>query len=431
MDPADAYVRLYDALKGTAGSDLDDWSQEPDVDEAAEQVCEVVLADPNGLLPDHWIPADLAPKPELLAVLLGLDLAMVHARIDADRPDFRTLGYLRSRLQMTGRLNDSTSGTLLFRHRRSGRPIGAPQTLDDLLHLVRIPSGSNIHVEPLSEADDLPDPGLSDDAEGEDPPTPPPIQLAQLPFLAEADDLRWGDVKLQKRSYYTVQPDSSRLRGQPSDAVIALDNCGANVAVLPEASLDDDLLREWQEAVDNGPSPEKTRLAWLLIGTGPVTRVGGASAGDGRRSPNRAVLLTRKGKVLLTQDKQRGFPLPPQKQKDYGLRIGEPPPVHRDEYIATVTDLSLVDSRYGRFGVHICEDVGWHDMRGDVITAGVTHLFVPVLAAPIQDLGWQAQAAMELVKEAGTDVAVSNGLAVLSGEVVNGETGLGRGILNG
>lgn len=262
-------------------------------------------------------------------------------------------------------------------------------------------------MEPLAEADDLPDPGLNDDNQSEDPPTPPPIELAQLPFLAEPDDLQWGDVNGRRSKYYTVQPHRSRLRVQPGAAVTALCGCGASVAVLPEASLDGDLLVNWREALRNGPTSGDAGLSWLLIGTGPI---GPPAHGD--RYHNRAVLLSRKGEVLLAQDKQRGFPLPPEKQKDYGLHIGPPPPVHRDEYIAQGTGLSLVESRYGRFGVHICEDVGWHRMRGDVITAGVTHLFVPVLSAPIRTAGWQAQMAMELVKEAGTDVAVSNGLAI-------------------
>jgi hypothetical protein len=410
MDPADAYVRLYDALKPTPGSDLDAWSQEPRVDEVALRVCAEILDDPDGQLPETWIAADLAPGPELLAVLLGLDLALENARPDTDHPNLRSLDYLRTRLETFGRLNsDDTRGTLLFRHRRgTGRPFNAPQTLDDLLHLIRIPSGSNIHVDVLREADDLPDHGLHPQ---EDPSvtTLLGVELAQLPLLAEASDLIWEARSLPKRDYYTVRPDNSRLRSRVSAALEALDGSGADLAFLPEASLDDDLLTEWRDALRSRPDPA-TGPAWLLVGTGPVLTHGEKSSDD--RRPNRAVLLNRLGNPLLVQDKQRGFTLTAEQQENYCLQIGDPPPVMRSEHHAQGTGLSLIESRHGRFGVHICEDIGWHEVRGAAMAAGVTHLLVPVLAAPIAERGWQKQAAMELVREAGTDVAVSNGLAI-------------------
>ncbi|WP_406467789.1 hypothetical protein [Streptomyces sp. NBC_01594] len=410
MDPADAYVRLYDALNLTAGSDLDDWDQEPGVDEIALRVCAEILDDPDGQLRDKWVESGLAPRPELLGVLLGLDLVMEAVHPNTDFLDGRSLDYLRTRLEMFGRLNsDETYGALLFRHRHgAGRPFHVPQKLDDLLSLIRIPASSNIHVDVLREADDLPDPGLHPE---DDPSvmTSPRIELAQLPFLAEANDLIWEARSLRKRNYYTVQPDSSRMKAHISAALAALDDSGASLAFLPEASLDDDILTAWRDALRTRPDPT-AGPTWLMVGTGPVLAHGTRSSRD--RRPNRAVLLNRRGDPLLIQDKQRGFTLTPKQQNDYGLRIGEPPPVMRGEYHVQATGLSLIESRYGRFGIHICEDVGWHEMRGAVIAAGVTHLLVPVLAAPIADQGWQEQAAMDLVKEAGTDVAVSNGLAI-------------------
>lgn len=400
MDPADAYVEIYDTLRGCAAGLLSDWSENAAVKSAAEQVRRDVEAD--GELSERWLPGATGhPSPELLGVLLGLDRALLNANGEADALSTRTLGYLRSRLQIHGRLNDGTSGSLLFRRARSARPNTEPQTLGDFLNLVRVPASARVHIVPVAEVLDLPDRGV---ANSEELDVLPRLPVAQFPMLAERADLRWRQLNNNGRKFYSVGPDDS-LSAHVSDVLAAADASGAVLALLPEASLSDHLVRSWRDTLANTPRPDDSQLTWLMVGTGPVTEVGGPATCN--RPTNRAVLLHRRGDVLLTQDKQRGFTFTAGQQTEYEIDLGGT----RDEYLAQGTSLALLEARYGRFGVLICEDADQHSPQSDIIAVGATHLLVPILAAAMWDQGWQAVAAKRFVMEAGTDVAVCNGVA--------------------
>lgn len=413
MDPADAYVELYDALTDCSGSSICDWWQDQDTKDLGDRVCNDVLT--QGDLPDHWMPASRpaqSDQPALkrcLGILRGLDIALGSVADETDALRYDELRYLRYRLRFQGRLNQATSGSLVFRRARPCRPSTTAQTLVDALSLIRIPPhvSVRVHINPVMAVDDLPDLETLDNMDAELEPLPP-IPVAQLPMLAEGDDLIWEKIDRASGRFYTVAPNSARLQGRPVDALAALDDSDAVLALLPEACVDDDLAEEWQDVLRNHPAPSHSRLAWLLIGTGPLTPTKGPGI-TGRR-PNRAVLMTRAGKILLTQDKQRGFTFTAGQQREYGVAaLGR---TTRDEHIDLGTDFKALESRYGRFGIHICEDLGRHDLQSDVIASGVTHLMVPVLAAAMHDEGWQANAAESLVIAAGTSVAVTNGLAI-------------------
>ncbi|GHF99996.1 hypothetical protein GCM10018777_08170 [Streptomyces albogriseolus] len=413
MDPADAYVELYDLLTLCSGSSLADWSREDETLALIDQVCCEVLA--QGELPDGWMPAELpqqSDQPALrrcLGILLGLDSALDSAALETDVLPYDELRYLRYRMRLHGRLNQATSGSLVVRRARPFRPSTAAQNLADLLSFIRIPShvSARVQIHVVTSVNDLPDlePVISTDPELE---PLPPIPVAQMPMLADGEDLVWEKLDRPAGQFYTVAPKTTRLRERILDALTALDDSDAVLGLLPEACIDDSLAREWQEVLRNHPPPSHSRLTWLLIGTGPLTRSGGLGLTD--RRPNRAVLLTRAGKVLMTQDKQHGFTFTAGQQQTYGVTaLGH---TTRDEHIDSGTDFRALESRYGRFGLNICEDLGRHDVQSDVIASGVTHLMVPVLAAAMHDKGWQAQAAQTLVIEAGTAVAVTNGLAI-------------------
>jgi hypothetical protein len=402
MDPADAYVQLFDVLKdNTSGDVVIDWSEQMSVKTLTDQTCADV--ETTGYLPDNGMPANLEATPKALGILLGLDRAFAHAAMDDSFAD-SLLSYLLVRFRMSGRLNEQTDGTLLFRRTRPSRPSAAPQVLDDLLNLVRIraPRSEHIHVAWVREENDLPDLDRLHES-GQELEGLPPLPIAQLPMLAEKDDLLWNTIDDQ---YFTVAPRSSRLREELPRALEALDNSGAVIALLPEASLDDGLIEEWRDLLRRVPCPKGSQLTWLLVGTGPVSAVGKLL--PDRRPANRAVLLNRRGDLMLTQDKQAVFCFTAEQQQACGVDLGGT----RDEYLAQGDEVALLESRYGRFGVLVCEDLGHHLMQGDMIAAGVTHLFVPVLAAAMWEKGWQAQAAQILVQEAGADAAVSNGLAI-------------------
>jgi predicted amidohydrolase len=409
MDPADAFVKAYDLLLAINADTLSDWSVTESVQANARRV-QAEVQD-TGQLPETWMPSTLRATPTLFSVLLGLDLALLQASREGGWLGVRTLDYLQVRFEMNGRLNEETTGILLFKRSSCLRPNDDAERLDDFLHLLRLPPqhSANTHVVPVSELYDLPDVERMYEA-GELAPLPP-LVIAQLPFLAGASDLRWAIVDEPHGNFYNVAPNSERLGKYLHQALDTLDHSGAVLALLPEASLDDDLVEKWCELLKRTARPEESALTWLLIGTGPVRKVGPALSG--RRRPNRAVLVHRSGNrhPLLTQDKHSGFCFTSEKQKEYGVdrHLGG---VKRDEWIPHDRSLTVLESRRGRFGVQICEDFGRPDRRQHITAAGVTHLIVPVLAAAMWEDGWQARAGEALGIDVGTKAAVSNSLAI-------------------
>ncbi|ONI75130.1 hypothetical protein ALI144C_41005 [Actinosynnema sp. ALI-1.44] len=406
MDPADAYVKLYDLLRAVDASVLSDWSDSEHVGEIADQVRLCVERDGN--LSEQLLPDPLIESPGVFGVLLGLDLALLHASKEMDSLAFNPLDRLRTRLTLTGRLNDQTSGFLMFKRASSLRPNEDPEHLDDFLNLIRVPGyeSADLNVHFVPELYDLPDMEAIVDA-GELG-SPPPLTVAQLPFLAEPEDVEWKTINARS-AFYTTAPVSERLLPHLSQALRALDESGAVLGVLPEASLDDALLDKWCELLEATPRPDGGLLTWILLGSGPVRSVGPSLQSS--RPPNRAVLVHRSGRsrLLLTQDKQFGFAFTVDKQHEYRVGLGD---VKRDEFIPHVHQLNLLESRLGRFGVQICEDLGRPERHHSVTTAGVTHLVVPVLAASMWNQGWQARAGETLGVRCGMKVVVSNSLAI-------------------
>nr|WP_042191390.1 hypothetical protein [Kibdelosporangium sp. MJ126-NF4]CEL20048.1 hypothetical protein [Kibdelosporangium sp. MJ126-NF4]CTQ97272.1 hypothetical protein [Kibdelosporangium sp. MJ126-NF4] len=407
MDPADAYVKLYDLLRTVDASVLSDWSDTEQAREIADQVRLEVERD--GSLSARVLPDPLIESPGVFAVLLGLDLALLHASKEMDTLAFNPLDGLRTRLTMTGRLNDETSGFLVFKRSVSLRPNEDPEHLDDFLNLIRVSpyDSADLHMQYVPELYDLPDMEAISDAE--ELGSPPPLTVAQLPFLAEPDDVRWRTFDTRAGFYYSTMPDSERLLPHLTDALTALDDSGAVLGILPESCLDDTLFGKWCELLESTPRPESSSLTWIVLGSGPVSRAGPSLQSN--RPPNRAVLVHRSGRarLLLTQDKQSGFTFTVDKQHEYRVDLGD---VKRDEYIPHVHQLTLLESRLGRFGIQICEDLGRPERHQRLTAAGVTHLVVPVLAAAMWNQGWQARAGETLGVRSGMKVVVSNGLAI-------------------
>lgn len=410
MDAADAYIELYDVLDDCAQPSLITWATSEVAEAVASEACSAVEAE--GKVPEEgwgrWLPNGPARTEQAMGVLLGLDRALLNADPARDALTCRALGELRSRLAIYGRLNsDQGKGILLFRRATPHRPNIEPQSLDGFLNLIRIsaPVAARLSVRLVPEVDDLPD--LEDNRqEGELQPVPQ-LPVAQLPMLAEPADLIWDRIDAPPcLKHYSVRPSSSELAEHVPQALDQLDSSGAVLALLPEAALDDDLLAAWRFALGNTPCPKESHLTWLLLGTGPVANEGPHISGP--RPPNRAVLVHRNGHLLLTQDKQRGFCFTKEQQRKYGVDLG----YNRDEYITQGQRTSLLESRHGRFAVHICEDLNRADLQWEIIKSGTTHLMVPVLAAAMWAEGWQAQSAFRLAEESGTDVAISNGLAI-------------------
>ncbi|MCS7476909.1 hypothetical protein ACFFQW_01405 [Umezawaea endophytica] len=406
MDPADAFVNLYDRLHHVHADLLTEWSTVDEVQDIAGRVrLEVEV---TGSLGEWWTPPQVSHDSHLFGVLLGLDLALLHASKQFGFVGSGVLDDLAVRLTLTGRLNDETSGLLLFKRASWLRPHEDREHLDGFLNLLRVPAhiSSDLQIEVVPEVYDLPDLETLHEPGELDPPAP--LVVAQLPFLADGDDLRWTLTEESSQGFYTVGPAADRLRPHLAEALSALDHSGAALGFLPEASLDDELLEAWLDLLRTTPRPDGSALTWLLLGSGPV--LGVAPHPNTDRLTNRAVLVHRhgRGRPLLVQDKNSGFCFTAQKQQDLGLDLGG----KRDERIPHTRTITVVESRCGRFGVQICEDLNRREHQRNIVAAGVTHLLVPVLAGAMWEGGWQARAGHDLAVELGAKIAVGNSMAL-------------------
>jgi hypothetical protein len=409
MDLADAYVRAYDRMTPCGGARCEVLRRR--AERVAKQVREAVEDSGGMSLPDAWLEAP-ARSAKLLGVLLALHRVLLDAGPERTPPSMGRRAVLQGRLARTRRLNtDSTDGALVYTRTICGRPDRFSDKLDQFLPgLRRIPE-SDWKLMRLSRVKAVFDFDLGRASPTETEPTVPML-IAQLPFLADRDDLQW---EAKVGDYYRVAPRPERLKGHVKATLAAFDDSRACLGILPETSLDDELLAEWRALMAKGCPPGQ-KPTWLLVGTGPVQSVGPTPC-VADRPPNRAVLLHRpSGKTLMTQDKQFGFTLDGGRQQEYGLRdaswcdLGG---IDRGEWIAHGETLSILDSRSGRYAILICEDVGRLLDTGRIIAiAGVSHVLVPVLAAAMHKNGWSGKAAESLALDAGAAVAVSNGLAI-------------------
>jgi predicted amidohydrolase len=206
-------------------------------------------------------------------------------------------------------------------------------------------------------------------------------------------------------------------------ALAALDDSGAQLAVIPEAALDDQLLDAWRDACRSMDPRGDLRL--LVVGTGPVTVKADGCLLAGEISDhelsslphNRAVLLERAtGELVMAQDKQRGFSMDAQYRKRVNIFIDEEEVDEAggtiDELITDPEGLNVLDSRCGRIAILICEDLGRVTDTGAIVSrAGVEMILAPILAPPILPNRWQEAAAKCLTPD-GADVIVVNSLAL-------------------
>lgn len=151
----------------------------------------------------------------------------------------------------------------------------------------------------------------------------------------------------------------------------------------------------------------------MLIGSGPVTQAGPAVMPPSPR-PNRAVLVSANGTVLLTSDKRRGFTLDPDQQSRYGLVPPLAGTTVLGESIAFGNRFTWLDASAGRFAVAICEEFNrLLTLSGPFVEAlSVSHLLVPVLAPAMYQDGWQGRDAKTLSDQTGCTVLISNSLGI-------------------
>lgn len=399
-DPADLFVTLYDALPDDLfeGWTVTEWSGDPEVRRQATELSETVLD--LGELPPETTEKIIAEEGHRgrFTVLLALDIALAHANPYGPYHGSPAMTAILVRYLTEGRFNsEETDGALLPRCAYPGRPRGR-RAKDEFFGVHRVPADywDGVEHEVLPAVHDA---HFSKDR---------PVTVGCAPLLETFDDVELSFEKRFGMTVYRLRPvDSPGLRTRIKTIIRRLDEAGAQLAVLPEASLDDTLLEYWKEAAFDsaGRDREAHPLRYLLVGSGPL--------GSTEPPPNRAVLLDRwTGRELLAQDKLSGFTLDARQMREWRLPHAPAEGV-AEEYITPGTGVRLLDCSLGRIAVMICEDLSRSIVWDRELRAcGVSHLFVPIFSKPILPFRWEQQGAERQVTLLGSWVTVANSLAV-------------------
>ncbi|MEV8015792.1 hypothetical protein AB0O76_05420 [Streptomyces sp. NPDC086554] len=403
VDPADLFVVLYDALPNWPfrGRTANKWFDDIQVRQQAELVCKDVRRDGRASI-------DLVRNlireygdQGIFAALMGLDRAFENAGIYPGTTGESTMCWLGRRYQNTNSLNNNTerTGLLLPRYTRPGKVIAEHTGKPDFFSVHRVTPtvregiwhSGILHLEPRDCA------------------RKQAISIGAAPVLKSYLDLKFEFPDSGNVGLYRVAPDDDRLRSRIERVFQNLENSGAQIGVLPECTLSNDLLKHWDTLLHNDP-PAASRLQWVLPGTGPI-----GSTEPAEPPPNRAILLDREtAQVLLWQDKMAGFTLGEGQAEDWQLPER---PKHEPaaEYISKGDQVAVLETFLGRIAILICEDIkqdaAW---LGKCQAFGVSHIFVPLFASPIsrQVKRWALEAAEHCVDQLGAWVVLSNSLAV-------------------
>ncbi|MFB4318432.1 hypothetical protein [Actinomadura sp. 21ATH] len=407
-EPADLFIRLYDALPDHVfqGWTATMWNDDARVRRRAAEISEIVLAlgvlDPD--MTEEIIAAD--GDRGRFAILLGLDAALAHANPYGPYHNVPAMSGVLIQYLTEGRFNgDEGEGALLPRCAFPGRPLGR-RTKAEFFGVHRVPPEEWDRVE-HRVLPSVHDPHFSRDE---------PVRVGCAPMLENFDDIEIEFEKRHGMTVYRLCPrDSSKMHTRVRSVIRRLDEAGAQVAVMPEIALSDSLLEHWKEVAFDTAGRDRHRhpLRFILLGSGPL--------GPDDPPPNRAVLLDRwTGEELLVQDKLSGFTLTAGQMALWRLP-GAPKSGTADEYIAPGTGVALLDTALGRLAVLICEDlgrsVGW---ERELLACGVSHLLVPIFSKPILRYRWEQQGAERQIAALGSWVTVSNSL-VISNAIPDGD----------
>ncbi|MFC4911300.1 hypothetical protein [Actinomadura gamaensis] len=425
-DPADLFVRLYDELPAElhrswapnlwyeddrvrrVAAELRDRIIDPDLDADPDPdpdgPARAPDPDPDGPARDPLDPAATAALVEAegdrgrFALLLALDGALALANPYGPFYDASAMTGITVRYLVEGRFDSGAAGgALLPRCALPGRPEGM-RTLPDFFGVHRVPPDLWRRID-HKRLPAVHDPHLPRDE---------PIEVGCAPLMESYDDVRIDFGERAGRTVYRLRPSgSASVRARIRTIVRRLDEAGARIAVLPEATLTDGLLDAWKEAAFDTASRDGS-LRLLLVGSGPV--------GGGDPPPNRAVLIDRwTGTELLVQDKMSPFVLGTQQMRDWALP-GAPDAGTAEEDIEPGTTVRLLDSSLGRLAVLICEDLSRADRWDrELMAAGASHLLVPIFSKPILRYRWEEQNAQRQVNTLGAWVVVANSLVVANG----------------
>jgi predicted amidohydrolase len=399
-DPADLFVQLYDALPESLfrGWQPTAWSGDPAVKKLANEVYEELLD--FGTLAEATVARIIAEPTDhrgIFTVLRGIDWALADVSPFSGAYAHGRLTYLAVRYTETGNFASGKvdGGALLARCAYPGGPARKKEK-SECFSVHRVPAdwwGVEIRQQLLAPAYDVHFPADE------------PIPVGCAPVLANFTDIDIDFTERYGETVYRLTPaDTQRLRERISAIIKRLDDSGARIAVMPEATLSDGLLEHWRSELRR-TATRRAPLRWLLVGSGPL--------GNDDPPYNRAVLLDRRtGDVIMTQDKLKHFTLVEKQIVGWGIP-GAPKGTAAEEYIQQGSAVNVLESSLGRLAVLICEDfpksVGW---ERELLACGVSHLLVPIFSKPIMRYRWEQIAAERATSLLGTWIVVSNSLVV-------------------
>ena len=405
MDPGDAFAEAYDRLAAHSpvSGELQTWSADGAMETARRETVDQLRA--TGAL--DLADVQSASEVQLLGILSGLDAMITRGSPVAVMSDpFAT--QLRSRFLRTGRFNSTTSGAVLPRYVEAGRPRATAEALDEVFHTVRVSESTwrrCIQINLLSP--DLQRHDISVPAGGQ-------VSVGQVPLAAPGDIKMTYETTANGVDVYTSAPDPV-LKTRVDRAMAGLRAAASRLALVPEATLTEEILVEWQQrCAPGGPD-------WVLVGSGDVSGAhpgasapspGLTTASGATLGPNRAVLLDgRTGEIIAVQDKRHGFTILPDLQASYGL--GTAPSVTLDEGMIQGKKLTVIESRVGRVAILVCEDLDHLTQDGAMLRElGVSLVLTPIVAPPIVAFRWQHLASNALAKDIGSSVVTFNSLAL-------------------
>ncbi|MGI5374531.1 hypothetical protein ACQEV2_09855 [Streptomyces sp. CA-251387] len=412
-DPADLFVLLYDTLPTQYFSNhtARKWFKDQKVRKRAELVCEDVLSDGFASVP--LIRDIIAEHGDegVFSVLMGLDRSFEVAGLYAGETATPAMADIGWRYLSTSSLNTNTkhAGLLLPRYTRPSRVVAAWTRKADFFSVHRVTPAD---CEGIWHGGILEnEPGFPGKA----------IAVGSAPLLERHTDLKFEFPEDADIGLYRISPADDELLPRIDVVLRNLEASGAEIGVLPEYTMSEDLIKHWDTLLHNDPAPN-SKLQWILIGTGPVAAgpVGSGPLGTGPLGcsdppPNRAMMVDRQtARVLWWQDKMAGFTLGEGQAAEWQLP-GRPKHEPAAEDITHGEKVAVLETALGRVAILICEDIKQSaTWLGKCQAFGVSHIFVPLFASPIskQQRRWERDAAEHCVEQLGTWVVLANSLAV-------------------
>ncbi len=399
-------MRLYFELDASAVRHrADEWADDGLLQSFSEYVEETVIAE-GQLDPDavsESFEGEDDPDWRCYGYLRGIDAAFRLIHPDVDTSDRGGLDGLAGRFRRWKRFNsEPKTGLLLprfafpdrFRTMGDEMAIEAKRDLFEYLTVVRpelVPLVTSVRI-----------------ARHHSPPST--VRVEGL-FVGCAPICGGGDVEIYcepapPRRRYHVRPLSKRVQPQLQTVIELLDASGAHIGVMPELTLDPDLVRSWKRALASTSVPPGSKLRLLLVGTGPLEQF------DDGRVANRAVLLHRSGREIISQDKRHPFTLTKDMVEEWGLTpdLGEGAAA---EPIAPADTLWAAEGPLGRMLILVCEDLSRTIEDGNLLLElGPSLCLAPVFSKPTLSHYWEHSQAKKLCSEIGCNTVVANSLVI-------------------